>query len=277
MNSMIHTGIEYWVIIVIMINYAERGGRVPADEDAYVLPVRDLFLALWKRWWIIVLVVVTLTGGIIGLSLMQPPVYEASIKILVGQQRGIAETPFDVGGLQDVTATVAEAVSSRPIAKAVIEQENLNTDPGTFLTNLEVSVIENTQFIEVNYRDSDPERAQRVVNTLGDVFSKRIAEVNPRGSVMTATVWEPAGVPGEPISPNPLRNGLVALMVGAVLGAGLALLLEFLDDSWRSPEEAEQVSGVPTFGAIPAFAVVNGVRRRARVVVNDEKIGREGQ
>jgi capsular polysaccharide biosynthesis protein len=196
---------------------------------------------------------------------------------LVGQQRGIAETPFDVGGLQDVTATVAEAVSSRPIAKAVIEQDNLNTDPGTFLTNLEVSVIENTQFIEVNYRDSDPERAQRVVNTLGDVFSKRIAEVNPRESVMTATVWEPAGVPGEPISPNPLRNGLVALMVGAVLGAGLALLLEFLDDSWRSPEEAEQVSGVPTFGAIPAFAVVSGVRRRARVVVNDEKIGREGQ
>ena len=66
-------------------------------------------------------------------------------------------------------------------------------------------------------------------------------------------------------------------MIGAVLGVALALLLEFLDDSWRSSEEAEQVSGVPTFGAIPAFAVVKGVRRRARVVVEDEKIGREGQ
>lgn len=274
---MIHTGIEYWVIIVIMNNFAEQGGGVPAGEDAYVLHVRDLFMALWKRWWIIVLVVVTLTGGIIGLSLMQPPVYEASIKILVGQQRGIAVTPLDVGGLQDVTATVAQAISSRPIAKAVIEQENLNTDPGTFLTNLEASVIEGTQFIEVSYRDSDPERAQRVVNTLGDVFSKRIAEMNPRESIMTATVWEPADVPGGPISPNPLRNGLVALMIGAVLGVALALLLEFLDDSWRSPEEAEQVSGVPTFGAIPAFAVGKDMRRRARVVVEDERIGREGQ
>lgn len=44
-------------------------------------------------------------------------------------------------------------------------------------------------------------------------------------------------------------------MLGLMLGTGAAFLLEYLDDSWRSPEEAEQVSGVPTFGMVPAFKV----------------------
>jgi receptor protein-tyrosine kinase len=48
-----------------------------------------------------------------------------------------------------------------------------------------------------------------------------------------------------------VRNGLLALAVGLIIGVGLAFLLEYLDDSWDSPEEMEQVSGAPTFGIIP--------------------------
>jgi len=36
--------------------------------------------------------------------------------------------------------------------------------------------------------------------------------------------------------------------------------LDHLDDAWRSPEEAEQGSGVPTLAAIPAFKVRKGKR-----------------
>jgi capsular polysaccharide biosynthesis protein len=66
-------------------------------------------------------------------------------------------------------------------------------------------------------------------------------------------VWEPAAVPEEPVSPNPLRNGLLGLVLGLMLGMGLAFLLEYLDDSWRSPEEVERISGVPTYGIIPTI------------------------
>ncbi len=263
--------------MVSMRGYAEQGGRIPADEDAHVLPVRDLFLVFWRRLWVIALVVVALTGGTLGFSLMQPPVYEASISILVGQERGIAANPLEVNGLVDVTETVALAVSSRPIAEPVIEQEDLNTDPETFLANLEVNAAEDTQFITVSYSDSDPERAQRVVNAVGDVFSQRIAQVNPGDSGITAAVWERAAVPNEPVSPEPLRDGLIALMVSAMLGIGLAFLLEFLDDSWRSPAEAERVSGVPTFGVIPQFMVLDGASGGATEVVQDHNRGKERQ
>jgi capsular polysaccharide biosynthesis protein len=40
-----------------------------------------------------------------------------------------------------------------------------------------------------------------------------------------------------------------------MVGITLAFLLEHLDDRWRSPEDAEQVSGVPTFGVVRTFNV----------------------
>jgi capsular polysaccharide biosynthesis protein len=94
-----------------------------------------------------------------------------------------------------------------------------------------------------------------VANTTGEVFSEQVSEVSPGANAITATVWERAVIPEEPVSPNPLRDGLLALMLGLMIGTGIAFLLEYLDDSWRSPEEAEQVSGVPTFGMVPAIDV----------------------
>jgi len=57
------------------------------------------------------------------------------------------------------------------------------------------------------------------------------------------------------VSPDPLRNALIALVLGSLLGVALAFVLEFVDDSWDSPEEVEEVSGIPTLGVVPRFEV----------------------
>jgi capsular exopolysaccharide synthesis family protein len=230
------------------------GTSVGAAEGEYVLSLADLLQVIRRRLWIILLVVGVLTGAAVAFSLAQTPMYEASIKLLVGQERGITETPNDVMGLQQLTLTMAEGVSSRPVAKAVIQQQNLRMSPDAFLEeHLRVQQVADTQFVQVDYRDPSPERAQRVANAVGEVFSKRVSEESPSANAITATVWERAALPSEPVSPNPLRNGFLALVLGLMLGVGLALLLEYLDDSWRSPEEVEQISGVPTFGIISEF------------------------
>jgi capsular polysaccharide biosynthesis protein len=50
--------------------------------------------------------------------------------------------------------------------------------------------------------------------------------------------------------------------LGLMLGIGLALLMEYLDYSWRSPEEVEQISGVPTFATIPEFRFATSKKGR---------------
>ena len=65
-----------------------------------------------------------------------------------------------------------------------------------------------------------------VANTVGDVLSERVPTVNPRSNdAINATLWEPARVPKEPSSPNPLRDGLITLVSGLLLCVGLALAL----------------------------------------------------
>jgi capsular polysaccharide biosynthesis protein len=181
--------------------------------------------------------------------------YEASIRILVGQEQGSSASgnlAGDIQGLQQLTQTMTEAVNSRPIAEAVIQQHDLQVTPEDFLTDsMSARQVAATQFIEVNYRDSSPQRAQQVANTIGEVFSEDVSNITPTTNAVTARVWEPAEVPDKPVSPNLPLNVSLALMVGLLLGLIMSLLLDYLDDRWRSPQEVEQITGVPTFGVIP--------------------------
>jgi hypothetical protein len=57
------------------------------------------------------------------------------------------------------------------------------------------------------------------------VFSEYISERSATDSNITATVFEKAAIPYTPVSPHPLRNGLLTLVVGLALCAMLALAL----------------------------------------------------
>jgi len=147
---------------------------------------------------------------------------------------------------------VAEEVVGR-IGHQGVTQQDLNK-------NLTVEQVPDTRLLRFSYRDTEPERAQEIVNHVADVYAKQIPQMSEIGPKITASVGNYATAPDAPISPAPVRNGLVALAIGLMLGIGLAFLLEYLDDSWRSPEEVEQVSGVPTFGVIPEFEVAKNGR-----------------
>lgn len=218
----------------------------------------DPIQVIRRRLWVIALVTIVVSAAALGFSLLQQPTYEASVKLLVGQERGGdsgGNLGNEVQGLQQIGETMVEAVGTRPVAQAAIDKLGLTTTPELLLENLNAEQVGGSQFIEVSYKDPDPETAQRVANVVGDTFSERVSEVSPSASAITATVWERAVAPDFPVSPDPVRNVLLALVLGLMLGVGLAFLLDHLDDNWRSPEEVEQVSGVPTFGVVPAFKV----------------------
>ncbi len=236
-----------------------------AETQRY-LTIREVLQILWKRAWVIILVAVVILGTAIGASVTQTPVYEASSKLLLGQKQTEDQLPTnlmgEVEGLQQLTHTMVTAVDSRPVAEATIQRQGLQMGPQDLLDNLTVEQLEDTQFLQLTYSDTKPERAKEIVNAVSDVASDKIAEANASPSNITVTVWEYATVPRAPISPDPVRNGLLALGLGLMLGAGLAFLLEYLDDQWRSPGEVEQVSGVPTLGIVPEFKVAKSARRR---------------
>lgn len=225
-------------------------------QDQPIFSQGDPIQVIWRRLWTILVVGLVFAGVAAGFSVTQIPTYEASVKLLIGQKQA-SDATSDLGnevqGLQLVTSTMVEVVGTRPVAQGVIRKLRLSTSPESFLENFSAEQVEDTQLIEIAYKDPDPENAQLIANTIGEVFSDKVSKVSPSTNAITATVWERAVVPDSPVSPNPVRNVVLALVLGLMLGIGLAFLLDYLDDDWKSPEEVERVSGVPAFGAIPTF------------------------
>lgn len=75
----------------------------------------------------------------------------------------------------------------------------------------------------------------------------RLAEAQSTNNV---TVVEPAEANFEPVSPGIPRNTLLAAIVGAMLAVSVVFLMEYLDESIRSSEQAEYITGLPTLGTI---------------------------
>ncbi len=225
---------------------------------------------LRQRMWTIMLVALVTTGSAMGFSLLQTPTYETSVLILVGQKT-TGDTNFgapNVSDLQQLALTVAKAVPTTPIAETVVERLNLQEESARgVLKSISAEPDPGTMFVNVSYKDSDPERAQLIANTIGKVLSEKISEVSLGANAITATLWEPATLPETPISPDPIRDGIIALVLGSLLGVVLAFLLEYVSDSWNSRDEVEEISGVPTLGVVPKFRVS---ARRKEILASKE-------
>lgn len=72
-------------------------------------------------------------------------------------------------------------------------------------------------------------------------------------SAGNAEVLSGAGVPDAPVSPNLALNLAIGVLFGLFLGAALAFVRDYFDDSVKTKEVVDQVTGVATLGLIPKF------------------------
>ncbi len=71
-----------------------------------------------------------------------------------------------------------------------------------------------------------------------------------QGGTNYITQIEPASQPTNPISPNVSQTVMLAAGIGLALAVGGATLIEFLDDTIKSAEEATRLTGLPVLGGI---------------------------
>lgn len=67
-------------------------------------------------------------------------------------------------------------------------------------------------------------------------------------------VMERSDVPRFPISPNPRRDWIAAILAGLAVAIGLAFGIEYLDDSVKTPEDITRRLKIPLLGLVPAVS-----------------------
>lgn len=87
---------------------------------------------------------------------------------------------------------------------------------------------------------------------LYDALIKRIKEQSVTEEIQPVKVWiiEKAQKPKRPIKPKKTLNIIFGIAAGLMGGIGLAFFVEYLDNTIKSPEEAESKLGLPVLGMI---------------------------
>lgn len=75
----------------------------------------------------------------------------------------------------------------------------------------------------------------------------RVAEARALDSIVVVV---PAQTPRRPVSPRILLNTALAATVGLMIAVGIVFLLEYLDDTVKTPDDVERVFGLPILGTI---------------------------
>ena len=114
------------------------------------------------------------------------------------------------------------------------------------------------------------ETAQRMYNDLMSQHQlSRIAQSSDGNAVR---LIDEATVPTFAVSPNRKRAFLLALLLGLVAGVGVAIVLERIDDSVRSPLELSDKLNLPVVGMIPAIRQNEITPRTATASPNPSRI-----
>jgi len=93
------------------------------------------------------------------------------------------------------------------------------------------------------------------VNLLNSLENVRFARVQNTPNVVQV---EPAVASTSPISPRPFQSTALAAAVGLMLAAGIAFLIEYLDDTLKTMEDIERVMQLPVVGYIAEIQYESG-------------------
>jgi capsular exopolysaccharide synthesis family protein len=171
---------------------------------------------------------------------------------------------------------MAKLVKTKVVAEEVIENLDLPPDISAedLLDDVSVRIDPETAVLDIAFTDTDRERAVRVAQEMGAVFSALVRERFGTPSQPTTdarevaelpvivTIFDPAKADEYPVSPRPVRNLAVAAILGIVLGLLAALLREHFDRALRTREDVERAFGVPVIGQVP-FQRMRRTDRRA--------------
>ncbi|HEU0070909.1 MAG TPA: polysaccharide biosynthesis tyrosine autokinase [Alphaproteobacteria bacterium] len=156
----------------------------------------------------------------------------------------------ELSDLQDkIRSEVEKIVSSLRNERdiAAVRETNLNKE----ITSLQ-GKLDEQHGAEVTLRalDSEVKANKQLYETILSRFKE--ADVQEQGiQEADARVISHAIEPSAPFYPKTRFMLISAFVLSAMLGIGLAILLEFLDNGFRSLNQLEGMTGLPTLGLVP--------------------------
>ncbi|EJT6142686.1 capsular biosynthesis protein [Clostridium perfringens] len=221
------------------------------------ISLQEIAYALKKRWKLIALITIaaTLVSAILSFFVIKPQ-YEATTKLFIGKQESQDNNAYnnsDVMMYQQLMKTYAELAKTSDLVTKAVKSADLDYNQEeikAILKNLNATPSADTQILGLSFKGGNPKEVLKVTEAITNEFISESKELIPNGNVQ---VIQKPQLPEKPVSPNKKLNILIAFVLGLMVGVGVVLLLEYLDNTFKSREELEKTLELPIIGTIPDY------------------------
>jgi tyrosine-protein kinase len=134
--------------------------------------LRQYVGVLRRRKWSIILITLLFAGAAVLWSLRETPIYRASLRMVLLPQVSAVQSNGNLSRSAPDPNTEKEIVNSVPVAEQVQKDTHTTVPVATLLKHVEVSVVENSNVLQVSY--SDPKSSQTAL--LANAFAHAYIE-----------------------------------------------------------------------------------------------------
>ncbi len=240
------------------------------DEE---LDLLDLFFTfLKKKYWLIGALIVGAVLGFVYTRYVIVPKYTSSVTLILSkpsEQNGStmvdasgAITQSDITLNQKLISTYGEILKSRKVAKEVIEDLNLNMTYGEIKECVGVSFVKDSDVIKLSVTTKNPELSATIADKMTEAFSKEIVRIY---NIQNVSIIDNAEVSHSPVNISYSKNVLIFAVICFVLVAGVIFLFYYFDNTVKTEENIQKVTGLPVLCTIPIVHLNNkkGVKKDA--------------
>ncbi len=218
------------------------------EEEISLVEIGQILLKRWKLLFFLPLLAMIVSYGISAYVIT--PQYESTSTIIVMPFTETLEggvVRHDIESTRQVVQSCKELTLSMESMQRVIGELSLPYSASAVRSKTTISVGDVTS---ISVTDPNPERAYDINNQVTAVLMEYITEAARLENVQ---LLNPAQIPQSPTSPRIPMNVAVALVIGLMIGIALAFLFEHLDNTIKTAEDVQKITGLPVLGVIPDF------------------------
>lgn len=216
--------------------------------DDKLINIEEIFYLFKKNIWILLVIVAMTTGlGVFKASKMVPS-YQGSTKVFIGKSDSLLEyyPEKDIQYYNEFMNIFNEIIREDIFLNDTLKKNNINKIAGEVKGGIGISASEKSPIFTISYTSFNEDGIKEVLDAISNEFSDYIKKIVPETKPKTLNE-----VRVYPIMPNKKKLIIVAFAIGLILGIGLILVLDYLDDRIKNKDRLEKILPIPVIGELP--------------------------
>lgn len=219
------------------------------NGDEFEIDLKEVFFEVLSSWKVIFLTAI-LTGAIAFCvsTFIMTPQYESTSALYVLTKSTSITSLADLQTGTSLTSDYIVVVKCRPVLEQVIDNLDLNMTYKELEKKVSVENPSDSRILYISVKDADPAVAKKIADEMAEVASAYIAEKMAQDPPRTI---QNGYADGEPVSPNVMKNTVIAAAAGMFLAIVMVILSYIMNDSIMTPEDLEKKVGLHVLGSLP--------------------------